>query len=259
MNQYASRSSWCCRVALALAMLAAMAPNAAAQKKGPTTFNVIPITFTSVVVEDGALVANGLAGTTAFEVPLALVPGAVPAGGTCPVLDLRIGAIHLELLGLNVDTSNICLEITATPGAGLLGDLLCSLAGGLAASTPLSTLLAGLTQDQLTLLTNSLLQVLNNAFAQITQMSPDTLLSATCEILRLQLGPIDLSLLGLNVELDNCAGGPVTVAITATEDGGLLGDLLCDLSNLLNTRNPNSTAILTVLRQIVKVIGGLVA
>jgi len=45
---------------------------------------------------------------------------------------------------------------------------------------------------------------------------------------------------------------------TATPGGGLLGDLLCSLSDLLGARNPNSTAILTVLRNIVRVIGGLI-
>jgi hypothetical protein len=49
-----------------------------------------------------------------------------------------------------------------------------------------------------------------------------------CAILNLELGPIDLTLLGLNVSLDNCKGGPVTVDITARR-GALLGDLLCGL------------------------------
>ena len=52
----------------------------------------------------------------------------------------------------------------------------------------------------------------------------------TCAILNLELGPIDLTLLGLNVHLDNCANGPITVDITAvTGQGNLLGNLLCEL------------------------------
>ena len=50
-----------------------------------------------------------------------------------------------------------------------------------------------------------------------------------CEILNLVLGPLDLSLLGLNVFLDT-----VTLIITATPGGGLLGDLLCAISGLLS-------------------------
>lgn len=41
---------------------------------------------------------------------------------------------------------------------------------------------------------------------------------------------MDLSLLGLNVSLDDCAGGPVQVCVSATRSEGLLGSLLCGLS-----------------------------
>jgi hypothetical protein len=71
------------------------------------------------------------------------------------------------------------------------------------------------------------------------------------------LGPINLNLLGLVVELDNCANGPVTVDITAIPGGGLLGDLLCSLADVLGTRNPSRTAIQTLLWQILRVLGGL--
>src|SRR5947208_1006817 len=68
-----------------------------------------------------------------------------------------------------------------------------------------------------------------------------------CPILNLTLGPLDLNLLGLLVHLDDCAGGPVIVTITAIPStevgGGLLGDLLCSLANLLN----NPPAILSTL------------
>lgn len=55
-----------------------------------------------------------------------------------------------------------------------------------------------------------------------------------CPILDLAIGPIDLNLLGLDIELDDCEGGPVTLQITAIPGGGLLGDLLCGVANLLN-------------------------
>ena len=35
---------------------------------------------------------------------------------------------HLDVLGLVVDISPIHIDVTAVPGGGLLGDLLCSLA-----------------------------------------------------------------------------------------------------------------------------------
>jgi hypothetical protein len=56
--------------------------------------------------------------------------------GSCQVLNLILGPLHLDLLGLNIDLygkdkqSPVTVTITALPGHGLLGDLLCSLAGG---------------------------------------------------------------------------------------------------------------------------------
>ncbi|MEN9933644.1 MAG: hypothetical protein RLZZ387_223 [Chloroflexota bacterium] len=54
-------------------------------------------------------------------------------------------------------------------------------------------------------------------------------MQAGCEILDLQLGPLDLTLLGLNIFLDE-----VNLEITAIPGAGLLGDLLCAVNNLLN-------------------------
>jgi hypothetical protein len=62
----------------------------------------------------------------------------------CPILDLRLGPLNLDLLGLVVRTNRIHLEIVAQPGPGnLLGNLLCSLAG-LLDRGPLTQLLNGL-------------------------------------------------------------------------------------------------------------------
>ena len=58
---------------------------------------------------------------------------------------------------------------------------------------------------------------------------PVTVAQATCTILTLDLGPLDLNLLGLHVHLDE-----VHLVIEAHEGEGLLGDLLCALANALN-------------------------
>jgi hypothetical protein len=56
--------------------------------------------------------------------------------GTCQVLRLVLGPLHLDLLGLNVELygenrrSPVVVTILALPGHGVLGDLLCPLAGG---------------------------------------------------------------------------------------------------------------------------------
>jgi hypothetical protein len=50
------------------------------------------------------------------------------AGPTCSVLNLVLGPLHLELLGLVVDLNQVHLAITADPAGGVLGRLFCSLA-----------------------------------------------------------------------------------------------------------------------------------
>jgi hypothetical protein len=81
--------------------------------------------------------------------------------GTCQILDLILGPLHLNLLGLVVDlygktkSDPVRVTITGEPGHGLLGDLLCSLAGGgnITSLTQLQSLLSSLglslTQTQL--------------------------------------------------------------------------------------------------------------
>lgn len=229
----------------------------AQRKRAPQTINVVPITVASVTPQAGQLVANVLIGSHSVPVPINLSVGELAANATCPILNLQLGPINLSLLGLNVDTSSICLDITAQQGGGLLGDLLCGIANLLSGGTPLADVLAGLTPDQLNTLNFGLTQVLNQAvFIPLT--SSEAVTAATCEILSLALGPLDLNLLGLRVELDDCANGPVTVDVTATQGGGLLGDLLCGLTNLLNNNSSNQTPpVLNLLRQIAAVLGSL--
>jgi hypothetical protein len=81
------------------------------------------------------LVANGtLSGTCSAGGTLAsqqvTVPVRITQQGTCEVLTLVLGPLHLELLGLIVDLNQVVLTITADAAGGLLGQLLCSLAGG---------------------------------------------------------------------------------------------------------------------------------
>ena len=56
----------------------------------------------------------------------------------------------------------------------------------------------------------------------------------TCEILHLELGPIDLNLLGLVVHVDK-----IVIDITAQSGpGNLLGNLLCAIAGLLDNNGP---------------------
>lgn len=50
--------------------------------------------------------------------------------GTCGILFLDLGPLHLDVLGLVIDLSRVTLDITAVAGPGnLLGNLLCALVG----------------------------------------------------------------------------------------------------------------------------------
>jgi hypothetical protein len=60
----------------------------------------------------------------------------------CNILFLRIGRIHLDLLGLVVVIEPIEIDVTAVPGPGnLLGNLLCAVAGLLDPNGPLADFL----------------------------------------------------------------------------------------------------------------------
>lgn len=63
----------------------------------------------------------------------------------CDVLNLVLGPLDLNLLGLEVHLVQVVLDIIAVPGAGnLLGNLLCAVAGLLDPASPLEGLLEDL-------------------------------------------------------------------------------------------------------------------
>jgi hypothetical protein len=247
------------------------APDAHGQQRAqkvPDNFNIVSIRITNVSVQDGRLFAAGLVGTKPFsDVPITLsTPGGLASslqnGQACPILNLALGPIDVTLLGLQVQTSPICLDITAYEGGGLLGDLLCQVATLLQGGSTLSEVLALLEAGgQLGRLLQGTEELLNGALDALTSNrigdQPTGRVAATCTILDLSLGPVELNLLGLEVILDNCAGGPVTVTITAIEGGGLLGDLLCSLSDLLQNQRGAPAAVQALLWQITRVLAGL--
>ncbi len=76
-----------------------------------------------------------------------------PGNATCEILNLQIGAISLNLLGLQIDLAPISLVITAQQGSGnLLGNLLCAVAKLLDGNGNAFGRLAGLLNDILRLL-----------------------------------------------------------------------------------------------------------
>jgi len=246
--------------ALGAALVSTAAHTQQAQSLLPITINSVSIT--GVANNALQLVANATtAGGTAFQIPLTLT-NTTPNAET-PILDLHVGAIHLDVLGLKVDTSDICLSITAQSGEGqLLGNLLTNVAGLLDQGADLSQILGSLTGTQLNTLTTGVTDLLNGAFSAIGSPTraanggASVTSTGTTQILHLALGPVDLNLLGLEVHLDNCNNGPVTVDITAQSGSGkLLGNLLGGLSHLLD--GPANTHAL--LNKLDKIAGDIAA
>jgi hypothetical protein len=75
--------------------------------------------------------------------------------------------------------------------------------------------------------------------------------AATCSILHLVLGPLDLNLLGLKVHLNR-----VVLDITAQSgSGNLLGNLLCAVAHLLDGTSPSLTDLLRLSSLLNRIIG----
>ena len=76
---------------------------------------------------------------------------------------------------------------------------------------------------------------------------------ASCQILHLVLGPLDLNLLGLVVHLNQ-----VVLDITAVPGAGnLLGNLLCAVAGLLNGGSPLSNLLNALTALLNQILGGL--
>jgi len=77
--------------------------------------------------------------------------------------------------------------------------------------------------------------------------------AASCTILHLVLGPLDLNLLGLHVHLNR-----VVLDITAQSGAGnLLGNLLCAVAHLLDMTSPSLLNLLQLANLLNRIIGGI--
>ena len=104
-------------------------------------------------------------------------------------------------------------------------------------------------------LTNAAGQVIGTVTNQAVSNIPLASVTGSCTILTLNLGPLDLNLLGLMVHLNQ-----VVLNITAQPGpGNLLGNLLCAVANLLNGGNLTNllTQLTGLLNQILGALGGL--
>jgi hypothetical protein len=93
----------------------------------------------------------------------------------------------------------------------------------------------------------------NETLTAASQATTQAAALASCPILHLELGPLDLDLLGLKVHLDK-----VVLDITADQGpGNLLGNLLCAIAGLLDPGPNPIGAIVGLLNQILAILQGL--
>lgn len=167
-----------------------------------------------------------------------------------PILNLAVAPVHLDLLGVVVDTSPIHLTVTAHSGNGLiLGNVLTALTNLFNPPLP--------EQIDLAFINERLEQLLADLNAQIPGIpaatSPVPELNEG-DILALTIPAIDLDLLGLMLKTT-----PITVNASAQEgDGLLLGNLLKTVFNTLDATPAELTRLNTAINGILaKVVGVL--
>jgi hypothetical protein len=230
----------CCALALLVPVAAADArASDSSSHKGKVAVGAKIKRF---AVVDRKIVARGVltsrvSGAGANEAARTPVTFAVAAqAGRCQVLTLTLNDLQLSLLGLNVDLSEVNLRIFAVrrgPDSGILGRLFCALSRstvrlGRGAS-------AAHARNVVRALNSRLEDHPMRAFHADAVLRENDGASAAqagqCQVLRLVLGPLDLNLLGLVVQLYGPnRNAPVTLTITSTPGGGVLGDLFCGLS-----------------------------
>jgi hypothetical protein len=114
------------------------------------------LSITNFAYQNGQLLVSGVLEGTASQGDVVteitqtftnVVASLLGSGRQCRILELDLGPLNLDLLGLVVDLSAVNLDIVAQSGAGnLLGNLLCAVAGLLDAGGPLSGILGLLDQ-----------------------------------------------------------------------------------------------------------------
>lgn len=222
---------------------------------------------TSGVVANGILTGKLRSGTrvSRASAPVKFAVVAKPRRGRCNVITLRLAPLDLELLGVQVTTSHISLDVYALKGR-VLGDLFCALSRAKVKLPRVASVARALN----THLAGRSLRV----FTASQSLPARTAQAQTCQVLKLVLGPLHLDLLGLVVDLyGKTHSNPVIVTINAQPNKGLLGQLLCGLAgggsgvttvaglqSLLNSLGLNLTTaqIQSLLNQLgINLAGGL--
>lgn len=178
-------------------------------------------------------------------------PFGSPQGSTASstsVLTLHVAPVKLNLMGAEVTTSPIDLTLTAQSGKGLvLGNVVSDLANLFNPPLP-----QHLTLHELNGKLGALVNQLNAQFPNIPNPPPVTLSSG--QFLALEVAPIDLNLLGLNLQTSSIQVN----ATNQTGNGQLLGNIATTLLNTVDATPQNLTTFNNDVNDILgKVIGVL--
>jgi hypothetical protein len=255
------------------------AAHVAAIHASTLTITDINVTNVAVTGANSLLATLDVTGTIAgqnFTIPNVQVPITITpdTSGPCPILHLSLEIEDLNLLGLHVELNNshegpITVDINAIPssqpGGGLLGDILCGLTGALNTGG-----LLGLTGTNLTTFTGAVQSALNGVFDQLLGgMSPGSHHGGghhggggrhggghQCDLVNLEVGPINLNVLGLEVATSGISLEVYAVRGSSAQGGGLLGNLLCGLDGLLDT-SASANAINGRVARIIDLLGDI--
>jgi len=153
--------------------------------------------------------------------------------GSCKVLDLHLAKLFVALLGLEVTTSEVNLEITGDDKKAL-GRLFCQLSKGLKlnrrelARKAVHSLNQRLAEQPMRLIRIN--ATLHPQAYEAPRAPGDG--GPRCQILDVDIGPLQLDLLGLVVDLYGpTKKSAVHVDADADPNGGAVGEALCQVSS----------------------------
>ena len=233
-------------VSIFLGLSSAAAGAATSERANPDEAKVsVDVSAQRFVVEGDQVVAKGPVvarvqradgTTTTVEQQIELK---VKPTGKCRILELNLAKLYLNLLGLEVRTSAINVEITGD-AKQTLGKLFCSLSEGLKLD---KSVLAKRSARSLNKeLNGAPLPILSLKVPVRPQEQPASSRPSrgtvpppspeSCEVLDLLVGPLHLNLLGLVVDLYGPSRAEaVRVLVTADPNGGELGQVFCQVAS----------------------------
>lgn len=240
-------------VAIIAALTLLTVPATASAATAPPKHLSTKVLVKKFVVRKTGLTALGTAATTVDgNSTRQVVALKAQTGANCSVLTLRLDRLNLALLGLRLDVSAVNLRITGNR-ARTLGALFCKLATANTLGNLTKTRAAAASLNR-RLRARPLQMIGFNAalYPKTAQPTADagtrqaTTAPApagpTCPVLDLTLGPLNLDLLGLVIDLYGATNkDPVRVTAVADPAAGILGKALCQISTQQPTTPPPAT------------------